>query len=93
VDGRILDLIATMIACCERPRARGPGYPPAETVRVLATLRQFLREGHTVAQPASDGGQGERLDPALLAGRVDAPWPAPQGSCPCWWPCCAAVRT
>lgn len=45
VDSRILDLIATVIACCEGPRARGPGHPPAETVRVLATLRQFLREG------------------------------------------------
>src|SRR3569833_2331070 len=29
----------------EGPGAPGPGRPPAETVRVLATLRQFLREG------------------------------------------------
>jgi transposase len=41
----MLDLIATMIACCERPRAARPGHPPAETVRVVATLRRFLREG------------------------------------------------
>jgi hypothetical protein len=42
---RILDLIATVVACCEEPRETGPGHPPAETLRVLATLRQFLREG------------------------------------------------
>jgi transposase len=45
LDFRLLDLIATVVACCERPRASGPGHPPAETVRVLATLRRFLREG------------------------------------------------
>ena len=41
----MLDLIATVIACCEKPREPGPGYPPVATVRVLATLRRFLREG------------------------------------------------
>jgi hypothetical protein len=41
----MLDLIATVICCCERPREAGPGHPPIETVRVLATLRRFLREG------------------------------------------------
>ena len=41
----MLDLIATVITCCEAPRKAGPGHPPAETVRVLATLRRFLREG------------------------------------------------
>ncbi len=45
MDGRILDLIATVIGCCEEPRETAPGHPPAETVRVLAALRQFLREG------------------------------------------------
>jgi transposase len=40
-----LDLVATVIECCGEPRAPGPGHPPAATVRVLATLRQFLREG------------------------------------------------
>jgi len=35
-----------MDACIgERTRGRGRGHPPADTVRVLATLRQFLREG------------------------------------------------
>jgi transposase len=45
LDSKILDLIATVIGCCEEPRETAPGHPPAETVRVLATLRQFLREG------------------------------------------------
>src|SRR3954462_10111528 len=45
LDVRILDLIATVIERCEVPGEPGPGHPPAETVRVLATLRRFLREG------------------------------------------------
>jgi transposase len=40
-----LDLIATVIEFCEPPRERGRGHPPAATVRVLASLRRFLREG------------------------------------------------
>src|SRR3954451_22915359 len=45
LDVRILDLIATVVERCEGPGEPGPGHPPAETVRVLATLRRFLREG------------------------------------------------
>ena len=45
MDIRILDLIATVIEHCEGRREPRPGHPPASTVRVLATLRQFLREG------------------------------------------------
>ena len=45
MDFRVLDLIATVVARCEGPREAKPGHPPAETVRVLATLRRFLREG------------------------------------------------
>ena len=45
LDLRILDLIATVVERLEGPRGSGPGHPPAETVRVLATLRRFLREG------------------------------------------------
>lgn len=45
VDRRILDLIATVIECCEGRGEAGPGHPPAATVRVVATLRRFLREG------------------------------------------------
>ena len=45
MDIRILRLIATVIEVCEPPREPGPGHPPAETIRVLRTLRRFLREG------------------------------------------------
>jgi transposase len=45
MDHRILDLIATVMdACAGPPGQRGRGHPRAETVRVLATLRRFLRE-------------------------------------------------
>jgi transposase len=40
-----LDLIATVIERCQAPGKPGPGHPPAATVRVLASLRRFLREG------------------------------------------------
>ena len=42
---RILDLVATVIECCAGPREPGPGHPPVATVRVVATLHRFLREG------------------------------------------------
>src|SRR4051794_19438055 len=45
VDRRILDLVATVVERCEGRGEPGPGHPPAETVRVLATLRRFPREG------------------------------------------------
>src|SRR6201994_1575957 len=45
LDIRILHLIATVIDACRRPRHRGRGHPPTATVRVLAALRRFLREG------------------------------------------------
>jgi transposase len=46
MEHRILDLIATVMdACAGPPGQRGRGHPRAETVRVLATLRRFLREG------------------------------------------------
>src|SRR4051794_5080765 len=45
MDVRILRLIATVIDYCGPPREQGPQHPPAETVRVLRTLRRFLREG------------------------------------------------
>src|ERR687885_2518137 len=41
----MLNLIATIIEFCAPSRERGRGHPPAEIVRVVATLRQFLREG------------------------------------------------
>ena len=45
MDVRILRLIATVIEVCDPPREGGRGHPPTETIRVLATLRRFLREG------------------------------------------------
>jgi transposase len=42
---RYFDLIATVIDFCTPPKERGRGHPRSATVRVLATLRQFLREG------------------------------------------------
>ena len=45
MDGRILRLIATVIDRCGELRRGGRGHPPAATVRVLAALRRFLREG------------------------------------------------
>jgi transposase len=45
VDFRDLDLIATVIDFCTPPQERGRGHPRSATVRVVATLRQFLREG------------------------------------------------
>ena len=45
LDVRILELIATVVERCEGRGEPGPGHPPAETARVLATLRRFLREG------------------------------------------------
>ena len=45
MDFRLLHLIATVIDACDRPPDRGPGHPPTETIRVVATLRRFLREG------------------------------------------------
>ena len=45
MDLRLLHLIATVIDACDQPPIRGPGHPPSETIRVVATLRRFLREG------------------------------------------------
>jgi hypothetical protein len=40
-----LQLIATVIDACDRQPGRGPGHPLTETIRVVAALRRFLREG------------------------------------------------
>src|SRR5829696_5647107 len=45
MDGRVVRLIATVIDYCGPPREGERDHPPAETVRMLATLRRFLREG------------------------------------------------
>src|SRR3954468_13892802 len=45
LDFRLLDLIADLIVVCEPPPKGGPGHPRSAIVRVVATLRRFLREG------------------------------------------------
>jgi hypothetical protein len=46
LDIKLLHLIATVIDACDHHRpGRGPSHPPTETIRVVATLRRFLREG------------------------------------------------
>jgi transposase len=45
MEQRTLDLIATVMDACAGVRDPGRGHPPAETVRVLATLRLFVRDG------------------------------------------------
>jgi transposase len=45
LDFRVLHLIATVIDACGRPHSHRRGHPPTATIRVVATLRRFLREG------------------------------------------------
>jgi len=45
LDFRLFHLIATVIDACDQQPSPGPGHPPSETIRVVATLRRFLREG------------------------------------------------
>jgi hypothetical protein len=57
LDHKILGLIATVIECCEGAREARPGHPPAATVRVVATLRRFLREGSSCRSLRASGTQ------------------------------------
>src|SRR3954462_2531413 len=57
LDFRLLDLIAELVVACEPPRNRGPGHPRSATVRVLATLRRFLREGSPWRSLRATAGQ------------------------------------
>ena len=45
MDFRLLHLIATVLDARDQRPSRGPGHPPSDTIRVVATLRRFLREG------------------------------------------------
>jgi hypothetical protein len=51
LDFKLLHLIATVIDACDHHRpGRGPGHPPTETIRVVATPRRFLRKArHSAA--------------------------------------------
>jgi len=57
LDFRLLDLMAQLVVACEPPRHRGPGHPRSATVRVLATLRRFLREGSPWRSLRATAGQ------------------------------------
>ncbi len=59
LDTRILDLIATVIECCEPPPEPAPGHSPTQTVRVLATLRRFLRKVHALLVAMLRGNPAE----------------------------------
>ena len=94
LDARILDLIATVIECCEGRREPGPGHPPAATVRVLATLRPFLREGPPWScVKARPGAACAQQRTRRAARRCVAAWTLGQrAACSrrcmrCWWPC------
>src|SRR3954447_21428638 len=100
LDVRILDLIATVIERCEGPGEPGPGHPPAETVRVLATLRRFLREGTPWRSLVARRGAAwwrARARPAARpyggASRAGPKSTCCSGCTPCWSRCCAATRT
>jgi hypothetical protein len=45
IEQRTLNLIAMVIDACAGVHDHGHGHPPAQTVRVLATLRLFVRDG------------------------------------------------
>jgi transposase len=45
LDFRLLHLIATVIDACGPQPRKSLGHPPTDTIRVVATLRRFLREG------------------------------------------------
>jgi len=62
LDAKVLDLIATVVACCEAPPAPGPRHPRAETVRVLAGHPAALRApGRALAQPDCHARAGTTL--------------------------------
>jgi hypothetical protein len=45
MDFKLLHLVATVIDACDHRPGCGPSHPPTETIRVVATLRRFRREG------------------------------------------------
>ena len=67
MDFRLCHLIATVIDACDQQPSRGPGHPPTETIRVVATPRRFLREGtpwrSLTATPDQASGSTQWLDP------------------------------
>ena len=92
MDFRLFHLIATVVDACDQQPSPGPGHPPTETIRVVAALRRFLREGTPwrSLRPL-------RIRPAARPCAA-ASGAGPRGVCwrrfmPCWPPCCAATPT
>ncbi len=83
LDGKILEVIATVVECCEEPRGRKVGHPPAETVRVVGSLRRFLREGTPWRSltATEDQVSGSTLRRRLRTGPRPTFW---AGSMRCW---------
>jgi hypothetical protein len=52
----LLNLVATVIDFCAEAGERRVGRPPTRTVRVVATLRRFLREGTPWRSLTADAG-------------------------------------
>ena len=44
MDFKLLHLVATVIETVDHRPGPGPGHPPTDTIRVVATLQRFLRE-------------------------------------------------
>src|SRR3954471_23444406 len=92
---RLLDLIATVIDFCTPAQERGRGHPRSATVRVVATLRQFLREGTPWRSLTATTGKvsgstlRRHLEQWAHLGVLAACW---RRSMPCWSVCCAAIR-
>ena len=57
MDFKLFQLIGTVIDACSPQPRRQPGHPPTETIRVVATLRRFLREGTPWRSLAATEGQ------------------------------------
>ncbi len=75
MDFRLLNLIATVIDFCTPPRKQGRGHPRSETVRVLATLRQFVREGTPwrSLRATADTASGDTASGSTLRRHLE-PW-------------------
>ena len=69
LDAGILDLIAAVIGCFEKPHKTALGHPPAETVRVLTTaaMAPECRAGPPSVQiPTMPPGYSERIPRTVL---------------------------
>lgn len=82
MNTRVLDLITTVVRCCEERSKQGPEHPKAELVRLLACRRPLSARGHAVAQPAGECARGQRLHVALTLGALGMLARARPSACP-----------